>query len=248
MIETSPLAAPAAGHRVEQVAEALKRYILTNRLAPGTQLPTERQLASALVVGRNLVREALNSLVALGMIEKRQGSGIYVREFNADGLAEQLSFGLGDEMAYWEHLFEARVEIEVMLAPLAARRMTDVRLAQIRTDFDRMRLRVERGESLAEEDLALHRQLVNCAGNPVLERLARAVISEYFRCSAVLRLGVALVGDLQTIANHAPLLAALTDRDPVASAAAMRYHFHTSRASLHAVLEGGTTCDATEPR
>lgn len=238
MNESTLVEIKRTGHRTEQVTEALKRYILVNRLAPGTQLPTERQLASALVVGRNLIREALNSLMVLGLVEKRQGSGVYVREFNPDGLAEQLSFGLGEEVAYWEHLFEARVEIETMLAPLVAQRLTDEHVSRLRGLFELMRQRVERGESLAEEDIAFHRQFISCAGNPILERLARAVISEYFRCSAVLRLDVALVGDRQTIENHTPLLAALERRDPDTCAAAMRYHFHTSRASLRAAARG----------
>ena len=72
-----PRSHPKVWPALPQVAEALKRYISLNHLPAGTRLPTERELADTLLVGRNLVREALNSLVALGLVEKRQGSGIY---------------------------------------------------------------------------------------------------------------------------------------------------------------------------
>lgn len=233
------------GHRVDQITDALKRYILTNRLQPGSRLPTERQLASALVVGRNLVRESLNSLVALGIVEKRHGSGIYVREFNAEGLAEQLSYGLREGMAYWNQLFEARVELEVMLVPLAARRISSQQLAHLRELLETMRRKVEAGESLDEPDLAFHRLLIGAAGNPVLERLTCAVLAEYFRTLGALRLDLALVGDGRTVANHEPLVAAMEARDAQAAVQAMRYHFHSSR---EAMLSSGPGAGQVEAR
>lgn len=222
------------GHRTEQVTEALKRFILVNQLAPGTRLPPERQLASALFVGRNLVREALNSLVALGIVEKRLGSGVYVREFDTNYLAEQISYGLREDSAYWEHLLEARVELEVMIAPLAARSINDAQLARLKDLFATMRRQAELNEGLEEADYAFHQHLVASAGNPVLERLAHAVISEYFRQTASLRLDLVLVGNPRTILNHEPLLAALELHDPGGSADAMRYHFRMIRGLMEA--------------
>jgi GntR family transcriptional repressor for pyruvate dehydrogenase complex len=212
-------------HRTEQVTEALKRYILVNQLAPGSRLPTERQLATALLVGRNLVREALNSLVALGIIEKRHGSGIYVREFDPERLAEQISYGLREDTAYWRYLYEARVEIEAMIAPLAAQRISRTQLARLESLVEAMRRQSEHGEGVEDNDYAFHRILAASSANPVLERLASALLVEYFRHTASLRLDLALAGDPRTAQNHEPLLAALAARDPSASLEAMRFHF-----------------------
>ena len=99
------------GQRATRLTEALKRYIVVNRLPPGTRLPPERQLATALMAGRNAVREALHSLAILGIVEKRQGSGIYVRDFDGERLAEQLSYGLREDAEYWYHVLEARIEV-----------------------------------------------------------------------------------------------------------------------------------------
>jgi GntR family transcriptional repressor for pyruvate dehydrogenase complex len=232
-LDTLPhLAPPKSGRRTGQVAEALKRYILMNHLPAGTRLPTERELADTLLVGRNLVREALNSLVALGLVEKRQGSGIYVRGFDADRLADQLSYGLREDGVYWRHLFEARVELEVMIAPLVARRSTGAGLARLNDLLGDMRRTLEHGQSQAPADLAFHQALIAYCGNPVLERIGRTVISEHFRHTASLSLGLVLTSTPDTIANHEPLLAALAARDEPASTTAMRYHFRMIQALM----------------
>ncbi|MGN6757194.1 MAG: FadR/GntR family transcriptional regulator [Thermomicrobiales bacterium] len=245
-LDTLPhLAPPKSGRRTGQVAEALKRYILMNHLPAGTRLPTERELADTLLVGRNLVREALNSLVALGLVEKRQGSGIYVRGFDAEHLAEQLSYGLREDAVYWRHLFEARVELEVMIAPLVARRITAAGLARLHELLDDMRRTHEQGQSQAPADFAFHQALIAYCGNPVLERIGRTVISEHFRYTASLSLGLVLTSTLDTIANHEPLLAALAARDERASTTAMRYHFRMIQA-LMSQAGGVPEQDATD--
>ena len=85
------------GQRATRLTEALKRYIVVNRLPPGTRLPPERQLATALMAGRNAVREALHSLAILGIVEKRQGSGVYVRDFDGERLAQMV---IGEDFRY----------------------------------------------------------------------------------------------------------------------------------------------------
>ena len=85
-----------------------------------------------------------------------------------------------------------------------------------------------------QTDYEFHQHLVASAGIPVLERLARAVISEYFRQTASLRLDLVLVGNPRTILNHGPLLAALEAHDPSGSADAMRYHFRMIRGLMEA--------------
>ena len=217
------------GQRATRLTEALKRYIVVNRLPPGTRLPPERQLATALMAGRNAVREALHSLAILGIVEKRQGSGIYVRDFDGERLAEQLSYGLREDAEYWYHVLEARIEVETMLIPLVARRITDAQLARLRALLASMRQQVEQRQSIERTDIEFHLALAACAANPVLERLAQMVIGEDFRYVSSMRLDRALLGDRATIRNHEPLLEALAARDPAASVDAMRYHFRQLR-------------------
>src|SRR5688500_9890036 len=180
-----PLAAvhesPDAGRRTDRIVEALKRYIVTQGLTPGTRLPPERQLAEVLMVGRNAVREAIQSLAVMGVVEQRHGSGVYVCDFNPERLAEQLSYGLREDASYWRHLLEVRVEVETTVARLAARRITDEQLAELRELVETMRQQAEQAQSVIRTDQAFHLTLAGCAANPVLERLAHSVEAEYFQ-------------------------------------------------------------------
>ena len=228
-----------AGRRTDRIAEALKRYILTRRLAPGTRLPPERQLAEVLLVGRNAVREALQSLSVMGIVEQRHGSGVYVCDFSPDRLAEQLSYGLSEDAGYWRHLLEVRIEVETLVARYAAQRIGDDQLLRLSDLLETMRRQAGHGHSVIRTDQALHFELAACAGNPVLERLAHSVVAEYFRYAASLRLGHSLVGSPVSVERHEPLLRALRTHDPAAAAEATRYHFRDLPAYAEEVLRQG---------
>ena len=237
-ISHQPGQADPGGQRADQVVEAIKRYLLANRLPPGTRLPPpERQLAEALLTGRNAVREALHSLATLGIVEKRHGSGIYVREFDIDRLADQISYGLREGTAYWSQLLEARIETELMLIPLVARRITNEQLDQLRQQFAAMSHELTQEYYTSKSDLDFHLALVSFAANPVLERLARAIIVEYFRYTSSLRLDLVLVGNPITIGHHEPLIDALAHRDVAASLDAMRFHFRHIRRYVDSQLQ-----------
>src|SRR5437870_90433 len=71
-----------------QVAEALERRILEGDLKPGTRLPTEPELCAAFSVSRSVVRDAVQSLRAKGLVHIRQGHGTVVAEPSVGPLAE----------------------------------------------------------------------------------------------------------------------------------------------------------------
>src|SRR5262245_10094284 len=70
-----------AGSRVKAALEtALRAAIRSGRLAPGTRLPSSRDLAADLGIARNTVADAFGQLVAEGWLEARTGSGTWVAE------------------------------------------------------------------------------------------------------------------------------------------------------------------------
>ena len=64
----------------DQVAEQLTAEIKQGRLAPGDKLPTEARLVEQFQVSRTVVREAVSRLKSLGLVDSRQGSGVFVRQ------------------------------------------------------------------------------------------------------------------------------------------------------------------------
>jgi len=113
----------------EQLMEAFKD------LPPGTKVPSERELTKDLGVGRSTVREALNGLAVLGMLEIRHGQGAFIVERPEDGggnrgpAAAPLAAAL--ERGVTREFIEARLLVEVQVARLAAERRTDEDLKQI---------------------------------------------------------------------------------------------------------------------
>ena len=64
--------------RVRQVEGALVEFVERADLKPGSRLPAERELMSALGVGRSTIREVIRKFQALGIIDSRKGSGNYL--------------------------------------------------------------------------------------------------------------------------------------------------------------------------
>lgn len=147
---------------------------LRNRIADGTwpvgaRIPPEPALVDLLGVGRNTVREAVQSLVHAGLLERRQGSGTYV--LSTSELA--VSMGRHIAEARQRDVLEVRRALEVEAARLAARRRTATDAATL-TDLRIARAAAyEAGdlENMVRTDLALHRAIVRTGGNPVLVSL-----------------------------------------------------------------------------
>jgi GntR family transcriptional repressor for pyruvate dehydrogenase complex len=110
----------------ETVAQQVLREIRDKELPPGTRIPSERELMASLGVGRSTVREAINGLAMLGVLEIRHGQGAFVADAApSNAIATALARG------FTRDLFEARVLVEVHVARLAAERRTDAELAEI---------------------------------------------------------------------------------------------------------------------
>ncbi|MGC9963723.1 MAG: FCD domain-containing protein [Acidimicrobiales bacterium] len=112
----------------ETVAQQL--LVAIAELEPGARVPSERELTRDLGVGRSTVREALNGLALMGIVEIRHGQGVFVLEREgtegaSDALQRALTKGLTKEF------LEARLVVEVEIAGLAAQRRTDADLARI---------------------------------------------------------------------------------------------------------------------
>ena len=106
------LSAVPTGTPVSGVAGQMLELFTGGDLEPGTRLPPERQLASALGVGRSAVREALAALEILGIVDVRPGSGTYLRGSASELLPQTLSWGLMIGERSTDQLMELRAGFE----------------------------------------------------------------------------------------------------------------------------------------
>ncbi len=159
---------------IDATVSELRRRITSGDWPIGSRIPAEPALVELLGVGRNTVREAVQSLVHAGLVERRQGSGTYV--LSASELAVSMSRQIAD--ARQRDVVEVRRSLEVEAARLAARRRTTSDVATITA------LRDERAEAylsgqldrMVAADLALHRAIARAARNPVLLSLYENLI------------------------------------------------------------------------
>jgi GntR family transcriptional regulator, transcriptional repressor for pyruvate dehydrogenase complex len=123
---------------VASIVEQLVENIQNGSLEPGDKLPSERQLIEMLGVGRSSVREALQGLVMMGLVEIRQGQGTFVKHnlytYIPDLSNPDLSTNLQREMRL--HLIEARRMVEVSIAFQAATTATKEQVEHWRSIFD----------------------------------------------------------------------------------------------------------------
>jgi GntR family transcriptional repressor for pyruvate dehydrogenase complex len=218
-----------------RVARLLLDYLLAGNVAPGTRLPSERQLAETLGVGRSVVREALKSLGLLGLVEVRQGDGTYLRRAESELLPRVIEWGLLLGERRTSDLIEARQHLEVLTAGLAARRRTEADLAALTAALDGMRDAGGDIELFVAQDVAFHLAVAAAAGNTVLCDVLRGI-------QALLRVWITRViraadDSAPSYREHLPVYEAIAAQDPDRAAEAMRAHLSAAARRLGAALD-----------
>lgn len=205
----------------QAVTERLVDVIQGGSLRPGDPLPGQHELARQLGVSRPVLREAMQGLASVGLIEIRPGSGCYVRD--PDGLTdpESLFEALTHEAAL--EVLEARMVVEVELAAFAAERADDADWRLIDAILGRLRRAVDRGQETAAITSDFHRALARASHNAVLFKMAQLLTRPR------LAQGSRVEHALPDIAagehdSHRRLADAVRSGDPAAARAAMRRH------------------------
>lgn len=164
----------ASASLADQVAEMLTEEILSGRLEVGAKLPTEVQLVKELGVSRTVVREAISRLRNAGLVEPRQGSGVFVLQPATAPLDLSVDKQRGlDTKAKVLQIVEVRRAIEAEAAGLAAERATADEIAVMREALETIERAMATGGDGVDEDLAFHRTIAEATDNPVLAATVR---------------------------------------------------------------------------
>jgi len=159
----------------DQVFDQLRRLILNGELKPGQKVMTERDLADALNVSRNSIREAINKLVAMGFMEQRQGQGTFVCSVD-DAVKIPLGTVMEAQEASLVDLLEMRMGIECNSAAMAARRATAQDLAAMEAALAEMAADITGGGLGTGGDLAFHMAIAVATQNPMQIYIMKNVI------------------------------------------------------------------------
>ncbi len=161
---------------VDAVADRLRAEIMAGRLAPGSRIPSERELSLALGVNRLTLRAALTRLEALGLITTRHGAGTVVSSWREraglealPSLISSLDVADPERRELLSSLFEVRRILAAEAVALAAERRTQKDLETMEARAEEQKAKVNDPIAFARGDVAFVRAVVRATGNVALE-------------------------------------------------------------------------------
>ncbi|GIF05040.1 FadR/GntR family transcriptional regulator [Actinoplanes siamensis] len=223
----------------DEAITRIRSMIQSGELPPGSRLPPEPQLAAQMGLSRSGVREAVKALESARVLDVRRGDGTYVTSLAPRLLLEGL--GLAVELLQDDTLLEV-MEVRRMLEPVAtsvaALRMSDDSLDELRRLLDDMRAAADDHEKLIQVDTEFHRTVITATGNETLTSLMDGLSSRTVR-ARVWRGLIEGNSAHTTIEEHDAIYRALRARDPSLAHASALMHVNTSEAWLRTVLSAG---------
>jgi DNA-binding FadR family transcriptional regulator len=224
----------------EQVARHLRALIVDGEIAAGQTLPPEREMARRFAVSSTVIREALRTLSAGGLVEIRHGVGSFVTTPDRWHTAEPIAALLRGGQASLLHVLEVRAMIEIETAALAAARCDTRLLAALDATLTRMAASVDDPVANVQADLEFHRALAAGAANPVLQLVLQPILAPIL--TGMLRGAGLPAATARALVEHRHIRDAVAAGDAAAAQAAMRAHMTTAAAEIAAreriLLEG----------
>jgi GntR family transcriptional regulator, transcriptional repressor for pyruvate dehydrogenase complex len=216
----------------DRVTSSVLELISQSALKPGDRLPSERDLGERFGVSRTVVREALRSLAAKGVLDVRSGSGATVARVNVERASEALRLyvqGSHDKGGVsYEQINDVREMIETRVARQAAASASAEDIAHLAAIHEEFIARADDPEITSQLDVAFHRAIAESVHNPLLLVMLDSIEPILLE----IRRRVALVPGRagRAMEAHGLILQRIREHDPVAAELAMTEHLEESRA------------------
>jgi GntR family transcriptional repressor for pyruvate dehydrogenase complex len=223
----------APAFALEQLAQLLER------LSPGEQLPSQREIADVLKISRPSLREAMAVLQAIGLIEIQQGRGAFVSQEPALRTVLRSITSLVLRNITFAELFSARETIELEVVNLAVVHGTGDQFRDLRERAAAM-LEMTDLHAFNEADLDFHIAIAKTANNSVWVTMLEMVRSLLFRSLLQSDLAAArgTAGRLSEAAEqHVAIAEAIASRDAATATALMRTHLKLQEPFLQHVRD-----------
>jgi len=162
----------------ELVMEEIRASILAQHFKPGDRLPSERNLAQQMRVGRSVIRESLRTLENSGLVYIKQGmdGGIFVREPDSKSLTKSFSELLCFGHITIEDLSEARLSIEKDVIELVMRKGKKEDFELLDKIISKGFLKIKKGEKIRKENFEFHVVLAKLSRNPIFMMIVDSIM------------------------------------------------------------------------
>ena len=216
----------------DDVQDKLLAFIAEEGLSPGDPLPSERDLMIRHQVGRTAIREAMQNLQRMGLVDIRHGERPRVAAPDMVGIVDQLGQGMRHILTHSAvtraHLQDARTTFEAEMARIAADRCSPAQAKLLHILLDDHRQAQSDPSLFVKCDGAFHRAIAGISGNPIYELLSGSLFEwlSQFHVDMVRSPGL----ELLTLGEHEVIVDAITAGKADAAKEAMVQHL--TRANL----------------
>lgn len=223
----------------EKVIADLRRDIKDGSLKPGMMLPTEPMLTKKFGVSRTVIREAVAALKAEGLLNARQGAGVFVLAPTAR--ADDATFKVDNaHISDILEILELRMAVEIEAASLACGRCSMAHQAKIYEALQKMITQVEKGGSAANADYEFHLAIAEATNNRKYSEFLRFLGDKTIpRAQLQHKLVVAedqVAYMAKILQEHHRIYEAIAVRDAKKARQAMRNHLTRAQASYQNLL------------
>lgn len=206
-----------------KVAEQISKLVSEGELKAGDRLPSERVLAEKIGVSRPTIREAMIALEIAGIIEIRTGSGIYV-------LDQKPELALNDEGVGPFEVLDTRYIIEAEACGLAAARITDAQIAELKQTIIEMEEEEKRPDASEKADMKFHMLIAEASQNSAITAIVKWLweLRNQSALSKAFMERLRKEGIHPSINEHKRIVAALEKRNPEKARDAMKSHIESA--------------------
>lgn len=159
----------------EEIVNQLRSLIFKGILQPGEKLPPERELAKSLNVSRPPLREALNTLQEMGLIEIQHGNRTFVRPITTRSVYDPLVSFCKESPQNILQVHEIRKFLDIGAVSLAAERATPKQIEGLRRIIDQMEEDLKKNRLGAKSDLDFHIEIASSTHNQAYNHLITTV-------------------------------------------------------------------------
>jgi len=218
----------------EKTVQQLLSWLRDGTFKPGSKLPSQNELVEQLGISRTGVREALQVMSALNLVEIRPGSGCFVKKVATEYIIHTDVLAILLEKESILKVIEARKILEAGTAALAAERAEEADFWLIEDALSLVAKAIERGETVAGLTPEVHIAIAKATHNPVLAKL----VASFTRLMAKAgKLMEATAHDLAAfkqheLSSHRDLYDIVRAGNPEKASQAMVEHIEASQALI----------------
>ncbi len=150
----------------DQVFEQLKELIFRGKLKPGDKMAPEREMAISMNVSRTTIRNALNRLVTMGLVEHKQGKGTFV-SIPDPNIGNPFAVVMKSQESTIYDLLEVRMGLECVAAAHAAKRADVNDIHAMLQSIEQMEIKIQEGHLGTQADTSFHMAIAYATKNPL---------------------------------------------------------------------------------